>query len=190
MVGAVPGVIFREIQPEHDVLEDREKAIRDVLDRRHAAGKHLFAAANARSEHDVDDVRLDEAGHVRHQRGVVLVVGVQHHDDLGVGLERQPVARFLVSAVSPIHGVTVHLDAEPARNVNRLVHARIVHENDVVACAARQPIERGLQRLGGVIRGQDDADGKILDFRKMIRQLREYTSIIFALSAPPAEQIW
>ncbi len=134
-----------------------------------------FAAANARAEHDVDDAGLDEPRHKRHERPVVLIVGMQHHNDVGIGLERQPVTRFLIAAVAAVLGVAVDFDSELARHVDRVVGAGVVDENDVLTRAARQSLECGLQRLRGVIRGQDDTDREILYFRKMARQRREYT---------------
>jgi hypothetical protein len=71
--------------------------------------------------------------------------------------------------------VTVDFDSELARHVDRVVGAGVVDENDVLTRAVRQSFECGLQRLRGVIRGQDNADGQILYFRKVTRQQREYT---------------
>ena len=148
---------------------------------RHTAGEHLFAPADAGSEHDVDDARFDEANHVWHKRTVVLIVRVQHHDDVGLRLQRQPVTCLLIAAVSAVFRVAMDTDSEFPRHFSGVVGARVVDENDVLARAARHPIEGRLQCFRRVIRGQDDADGEILYFRKMIRQSREYTSIIFAI---------
>ena len=74
----------------------------------------------------------------------------------------------------------MHFDAQVACDVDRVIGARVVDENNVVAGTARQPLERGAQCLRRVIRRQHDADGEILYLRKVVRQSGEYTSIIFA----------
>ena len=72
--------------------------------------------------------------------------------------------------------MAMDLDSKLARDFRRIVGARIVDEDDVLARTGRKTFKRGSQRFRGVVGGQDDADGKIANFGKMIRQGRKYTS--------------
>ena len=167
VIGAIARVILGKIQPENDVLEDGEKAIREVLDRWHAARKNLLAAADAGPQDDIDDTGFDEACHERNERPVVLIIGVQHHDHVRVGLEREPVARFLVSAVPTVLGMLMHLDSQLPCDFDSVVRAGVVYEDDVLAGAFWKPPKRRLEGLPRMVGRQHNANGEILDVRKV-----------------------
>ena len=120
-VGAQAGVVLGQVEPEGDVLDRRQESVADVLPARHAAGQRV--AEEAAAEHEVVRARGDRLDERRDARRVVLVVGVEHHDDVGAGLERRVVARLLVAAVAPVLGVDDDVEAELAGDVDGLVRA-------------------------------------------------------------------
>src|SRR2546422_2175130 len=98
---AVPGVVLGELVPEQGVLHRREDAVRGVLPDRHPAGDRAFAK-DAGSEHDVEMAAGDHRRHRRQEPGRILVVRMQHDDDVGPAPERLRVAGLLVAPVSPV----------------------------------------------------------------------------------------
>ena len=79
---AIAGVEFRQLRAEQQVLQRGQHAVRDVLVARHAAGER-GVAEDARADHDVVDVRRDHRRHRGDQPRLVLVIGMQHDDDVG-----------------------------------------------------------------------------------------------------------
>ena len=73
----------------------------DVPPERHAA-RTGRAAENARGQRAVVQAARDHPDHRRQEPRRVLVVGMNHHDDVGAMIEREPVARLLVGAVAAV----------------------------------------------------------------------------------------
>ena len=80
--GAVPGVILGELDSQKDVFKCGKKAVGDVFVKRHAAEQGA-AANDARSEHNIVYVIGHHTGHGGGQQRSVLVVGMNHNDDVG-----------------------------------------------------------------------------------------------------------
>ena len=92
----------------------------------------------------------------RDARRVVLVVGVEHHDDVGAGRERRVVARLLVAAVAPVLAVDDDVEAELPGDLDRLVARHVVDQDDLVDEVVRDVGVRPLERPGGVVGGHHD----------------------------------
>ena len=117
-----------------------------------ASGSPRNRLPSIRSRVAVDD-RRDER---RDPRRVVLVVGVEHHHDVGAGREGRVVARLLVAAVAPVLAVDDHVQPELPGDVDGLVARHVVDEDDPVDQVVRDVGVRPLQRPGGVVGGHDD----------------------------------
>ena len=79
---AVAGVELGELDSQQDVLDGGQEPVGDVLVERHAALEGA-GAQDPRAEDDVELARGDQPGHRADQLGGVLVVGVEHDDDVG-----------------------------------------------------------------------------------------------------------
>ena len=145
-------MVLGQVQPEREVLDHRQEAVGDVLPGRHATRQRV--AQEAAAEHEVAapvDDRLDQR---RDPRGVVLVVGVEHHDDVGAGLQRRVVARLLVAAVAPVLGMDDHVEAELAGDVDGLVldtsSTRMIRSIEVVRDVGVGALERRAALYAGM----------------------------------------
>ena len=132
------------------------KRLLTYFQRRHAAGQRV--AEEPAAEHQVALARDDRRDERRDPGRVVLVVGVEHHDDVGAGLQRRVVARLLVAAVAPVLGVDDDVEAELAGDVDGLVARHVVDEDDLVDEVVRDVGVRPLERPRGVVGGHDDDD--------------------------------
>ena len=103
---------------------------------------------------------LERVEQVGNDPRVVLVVGMDHHDDVGAPLERRPVARLLVCPVAPVARVDDDVDPETARDLDRPVPGRVVHEDDVVHEVLRDVVVRLLEGPLRVVSGHDDGDAQ------------------------------
>ena len=120
------------------------------------------------------DDRLDER---RDARRVVLVVGVEHHDDVGAGLERRVVARLLVAAVAPVLRVDDDVEAEVPGDVDGLVLRHVVDEDDLVDDVVRDVGVGALERQGRVVGGHDDDDALSLGHARSIARRRGHGTV-------------
>ena len=138
------------------VLGAGEEAVGRALPPRHAALARAAGVEEARAEHDVGaagDDRLDELGD---DPRLVLAVGVEHHDDVGVALERLEVARLLVAAVADVVRVPDDVQRQLARELDGVVGRGVVDEDDLVDPRLGDAVDGRLERLGGVARGHHD----------------------------------
>lgn len=131
-VGAVAGVVLAELLAHQDVLGEGEQPVGDVLVQGHAALERA-AAEDARAEDHGVYAIADHRHHGRDELGGVLVVGVQHHHDVGAQLQGLVVAAFLVAAVAGVlfmhHDVA---DADALGFVHGAVGAVVVHEHHLI----------------------------------------------------------
>src|SRR5213593_989387 len=102
-VGAQAGVEFGQAETEREILDAREESVADVLPPGHATRKRV--AEEPVAEHQFPLTRGDRGDQGRDPRRVVLVVRVEHHDDVGACGERRVVAGLLVPAVPAVLGV-------------------------------------------------------------------------------------
>ena len=140
-VGAEPRVVLGEVEVERRVLDGRQEDVREVLPLRHAALDRA-AAEHPAPEHRVDLPVGDRLDQVVEDRRVVLVVGVDHDDDVGPAREGGRVAGLLVPAVAPV--LRVDDDLEPRDRPGERhgpVPRGVVDEEDVVDPLLRDLLE-------------------------------------------------
>ena len=155
-VGAQARVVLGQVEPEGRVLDAGQEPVGHELPARHAAGERV--AQEPRPEHEVGLAGEDRRDEVGDPGRVVLVVGVEHHDDVGAPLERPVVAGLLVAAVAQVLAVDDDLEAELAGDLDGLVLRHVVDEDHVVDEVVRDVGVRPLERLGRVVGGHDDDD--------------------------------
>jgi len=157
-VGAVAGVALGEPLPHRQVLGRGEETVGDALPQRHAAPLRRPRDEHARAEDHVGPALADRPDHLGDDGGVVLPVGVQHHDDGGPVAQRLHVAGLLVAAVADVVGVADRLQVERPRPLDGVVAAVVVHHDDLVVVALGDGPEGLLDRARRVVGGHDDDD--------------------------------
>ena len=108
----------------------------DVFPPRHAL-LHRSPPSN-RDEHHIRLALLDGADDFGKQRGIVLIIRVDHHDDIGAGVQRLAVAGLLVGAVAVVAVVNEQLQAQFARDAGGFVFAAVVDQDHQVHHVVRQ----------------------------------------------------
>ena len=101
-VASKAAVEVAEVLSEDDVFDDGEATVGEVFVGGHAGLEGFFSGANAVAEHDVAESGLHEAEEVGDESAVVLVIGVQHDDGVGVSFAGGVVTGFLVGAVAAV----------------------------------------------------------------------------------------
>ena len=144
------------MQAEGEVLEPGQEAVADVLPARHAARQRV--AQEATAQHEVLLAGEDRRDQCRDPCRVVLVVRVEHDDDLGAGRKGGVVARLLVAAVALVLAVDDDVEAQLPRHVDRFVMRDVVDQDDLVDELVRDVGVGPLERLCGVVGGHDDDD--------------------------------
>ena len=103
----------------------------------------------------------------RHERRVVLVVGVDHDHHVGAAAQRLEVARLLVAAVAAVLDVHDDFQAQPLGDIDRVVVADVVDQDDFVDHVHGQAAIGLLERARRVVRGHDHHDpGAVLHGRR------------------------
>ena len=155
-VGAQARVVLGQMEPEGHVLDAGQEPVRDVLPLRHAARERV--AQEPAAQHQVRLAGDDRGDERRDARGVVLVVGVEHHHDVGAGLQRPVVAGLLVPAVAAVLAWT--MTSRPSRRATSTVSSRDTSSTRITwsTRSLRDVAVRALERLGGVVGGHDDHD--------------------------------
>jgi len=156
-VDAVARMELREFRAQAEVLEKRENAVRSVLVERHAAGQSA-AAENAGAEYDVVSGVRDHRTHGPEQPRGILIIRVEHGDDVRVMPEGGFIAGFLVCAVPTVRWMDDGFESETSGDGHRFIPAGVVHQDDVIGYTFRDRIEGRFQRPGRVVRGHDDHD--------------------------------
>src|SRR5438477_218060 len=95
-------MVLGELRAKDNILDKGKKTVRDVFPPRHAAAK-CAAAENAGSK----DTGVKLARHQRRHRWNelwrVLIIRMNHYDDVSPGGKRVPVASLVVRAIAAIH---------------------------------------------------------------------------------------
>ena len=125
--------------------------------------------ADAAAQHHVADAQFDEADRVRDHPAVVLVVGMDHDDDVGPAVEGFAVARLLIAAVAAVLRMDDHGQAHLAGHLDGAVLAAVVHQDDLIDAARRHVGQRRGQRALGVV-GRHDGDDAMRAFGRLLRQ--------------------
>jgi hypothetical protein len=155
-VGAKAAVPVAEVLPGEQVLDQRQPAVGQVLDPRHAAGQRLSSRADAVAEHHVADVEVEDGQRRRQDPRVVLVVGVEHDHVVGAAGERLAVAGLLVAAIAQVPRVDDDVDPQAAGDGDGVVAAAVVDHHHLVEPPARQLADYPLEGGGGVVRRHHD----------------------------------
>ena len=113
---------------------------------------------NRAAEHQVGVAGQDRRDELGDPGRVVLVVRVEHHDDVGARTQRRVVARLLVAAVAAVLAVDDDLEAQLPGDLDRLVLRHVVDEDHVVDEVVGDVGIRPLEGAGRVVRGHDDDD--------------------------------
>ena len=151
-------MVLGQVEPEGQVLDAGQEAVGDVLPARHAAGERI--AQEPAAEHQVALAGGDRRDQLRDPRRVVLVVRVEHDDDLGAGCEGRVVARLLVAAVAAVLGVDDDVEPELAGDLDGLVVRHVVDEDDLVDEVVRDVGVRPLERPRRVVGGHHDDEAR------------------------------
>jgi hypothetical protein len=147
-----------EARPEHEVLECGRDPVAENAVHRHPASARVAQACETGPEGHVRVPGQDRGDEERHRLGVVLVVGVEEHDNVRTLLDRSRVAGLLVAAVPAVLRVHVDRDPELACELDGVVGARVVDEDERVGRSGRDLGDGLLERPLGPVGGQGDHD--------------------------------
>ncbi len=162
-IGTVAGVVFREFGSDEHVLQKCEQPIGDVLVERHTTFPSTVAQ-NTRPENYRVDPRCDNACHRSDEFRRVLIVRMEHDDDVSAKLERTRVARLLVTAVPTIALVYNDVaNAELPRKLDCPIAAGIINQDDFVHDVVRNFCICSLERTLGIECRENDDDFFVLD---------------------------
>src|ERR1019366_5467680 len=125
---AVAGVILGQLDAQEQVLKSGEQAVGDVFVKWHASAQR-GAANDAGTENDVIDTVGDHARHGGYEQRCVLIIGMDHDDDVGAGGQSFAVAGLLIAAIAVVAIVNEGLQAEPVRDFEGAIGTVIVDEN-------------------------------------------------------------
>src|SRR5581483_8080486 len=156
-VHAKAAVEIAQVLAQRDIFHRGQKTIAEVLPDRHAAAQRLVARANAAAQYYITDTQLDETDGMRNDPAIVLVIRVNHHDDVGATGQGFAVAGFLVAAVAPIAWMGNDRQAHLPSDAYRLIFAAVVHQDNFIDGTSRNIGQRGCQGPLSVI-GRHDGD--------------------------------
>ena len=88
---------------------------------------------------------------------------MQHDDQIGAALERQPIAGLLVAAVPSVAFVPDGEDLVLACYIDRIIGAAVVDHDGVVDNTLRDFPQRSLQRVRGIVGRQHNTDFLLTD---------------------------
>ena len=144
-------MVFRKLRPQEQILKRGQKPIGHILVQRHSAPERAPSDDSGTQDHIVD-AGGHHPGHGRDQERRVLVVGVDHHHDVGAGGECLAVTSLLVATITIVAVVHEGRQAQTLRQADRLVGARIIHqylEVNRFGHVADRLLERLLRIVGG-----------------------------------------
>lgn len=146
-------MVLRELLPEEEVLYACEESVGDVLVARHTSLQAVVAEDAGGDDHIVYP-RGQHEGHGGEELRGVLVVGVEHDDDVRLEREGCIVAGFLVRAVPAVLVVEVEvLNIALFCHGDGAVSAVVIDEDDVIHNVQRDFIEGFLKRFFRIVRG-------------------------------------
>ena len=154
-IGAITGVVLRQMEAKDLVLRRGQKAVSEPLPPWHA-GFGRIQSQPARAEHDIGFTAFDDLAQVRDDGRVVLPVRVQHHDDVRAHVERLPVTGLLVAAIAEVALMPDHVEPERGGDADSCVGARVIDQEDPIGLSLGNIRDDLDQRLRRPIRGQHD----------------------------------
>ncbi len=158
-VCAVTGVVFGEFLSEQDVLDQRQNPIRHIFIDRHSACNRILCQDSRRQAHIIH-AGGDHRGHGRHEFGLILVIGMQHHHNIRPARQRDVVTTFLIRAISLVRLVADAMNAELLSQGEGVIRAMIIDQNHIMHHIHRDGGDRGTQGFRGVVCGKDDGEAQ------------------------------
>lgn len=158
----VARMVFREFIIDQYILEQREEAVCPIFVDRHASAQGAFSQDPASQHHGVEII-ADDIDHAGDEEWRVLVIRMQHDDNIRVDFKGLLVQRFLIAPISFVLFVADDMvDAEVTGFFNGIVAAGIIAQNDFVHEASGNFLIRFGQGAGSIIGWQDDHNFFIL----------------------------
>ena len=145
--------------PVYEIFRDRQPPVGEKFPHRHAALKR-HAVYYPRADDHIGLSIQDGLHKLRDETRIVLMIGMQHDDNVGSQPERLQITGFLVSAVAAILDVDDHGQAKRARHIDGLVLAHIVDEDDTGNEVFGNVRIRPLQCFSSVVCRQDNDDSR------------------------------
>jgi len=154
--GPVAGVVFREFEPHQQILASGKHTVKNVFVEGHAALERAGAQDSGGKHHRIQ-ARIDQVHHRRYEFGCILVVGVQHHHNVGTPRKGGVETRFLVAPIAPVAGMFEHaFDTQLPCQRRRLVARRIVGQDHLIHQGPGNPPEGLLEGSLSVVGGHND----------------------------------
>ena len=157
--GTEAAVAVCQMRSIYKIFRDRQHSVGNEFPDRHSTLKG-HAVHNARTDDHVG-FSIDYRTHkFRNEPRIVLMVRMQHNDDIRPKLECFQITGLLVAAVAAILDVDHYRQAQGPRYINSLILTDIVDEDDIRDEILRN-VRIGLfQRFGGVVGRQDNDDSR------------------------------
>jgi hypothetical protein len=144
-------VKLAQVLTQAEVFEDGQGPIANVLPPRHATAERLSSSTHPVPQDYVTNPQFDKRHSMGYDPRVILIVRVNHHNDVRPVFQTIAVAGFLVTAVTAITVMDQNLQSHAAGQGHRSVGAPIIHEQDVVHATRRKVSQGGRQGLLRVI---------------------------------------
>src|SRR3989338_3238395 len=146
-------MIFRKFLSDQYVLKMGQEPVENVLVEWHAASQRS-APEYRRAEHSGVHIARNDARHRGDELGRVLIIGMQHDDDVGSELERLVVAGLLIGAIPAILRVADDMSyPEFACDFACAIVACIIYENHLINDVEGDLGVRPTKSRLGVVRG-------------------------------------
>ena len=127
-----------EVLTKRNVFDEGQNAIAEVLPPRHSAAQRLLPRTHAAAEDHIADAKFDQADGVRNHASVILIIRVDHHDDIRAVLQRILVTSLLIAAIHAILRMNDDRQAHLSCDGDGVVRAAVVDENDLIDAAGRK----------------------------------------------------
>ena len=152
-------MIFGKFRPDHEILDKSEKSVRDIFPPRHPAIERA-ASKNSRTKDARIKPARDEGRHRGKKLRRVLVIGMNHNDDVGVGRERETVTGFLIATVTAVFRMhfDLHLFQRPGNRHSLIVTGVIDHDDKIDNPLRHHFVVGALQGARGVVGRHHDDD--------------------------------
>lgn len=117
--------------PEAGVLDSCEELVANPFPAWHPADDRPVVQ-QSRPDHHICISLHNRLDHVRDQPGVVLVVGMDHDDDIGTIAQGVGVTRLLVSPIPPVRRVDDYLEAILECDARGLIRTSVIDHHRLI----------------------------------------------------------
>ena len=130
-------MVLGKLGAEEKILHERKEPIRDIFPLRHSAPQRA-AAENPRCKHTWIKAARDQRSHRRNELRRVLIVRMNHDDDVCSGSKRETVTGLLIRAIAAVYRMDLHLDPiKRVRDCRRLILTGIIDNDHKIDNAVR-----------------------------------------------------